>query len=191
MLRSMKTVAACTALAVVAPAFAQDGFDYSYVEAGWAQTHLNPGLPDGSGFGANVSVALGSNFHFAGGYLDQDFSGLKAKAYDAGFGFNRSLTSGLDLVGRALYLNAKVESGSASVTDNGYGVSLLLRGRLLPRFELGGGLGYESLRNTGNTTDFNINGVYSFTDHVHAVGGFVFGDGAHTVELGLRYSFGK
>jgi len=86
-------------LALSASASAE-GFNYSFVSAGYGTTDFD-GIGDGDGFTLRGSYAFNNDIHGFAGYESAglDF-GIDATRWNAGFGYNTSMSDKLDLVAR-------------------------------------------------------------------------------------------
>src|ERR1700722_5310163 len=128
MYRSIKAAAALTVALSSAPVFAGE-FDYNYLEAGWVQSKLESPDATGNGLGILGSAAITPYAHAYADFDDQNFGrGLHLRTYEIGAGFNRSVTEGLDLLGRASYVRAVAyDTGFPNITEDGWSVSMLLR----------------------------------------------------------------
>jgi hypothetical protein len=192
MYRSIQTAVALVIVSAATPALAGD-FDYNYLEAGWLHTNQTSAGETGDGFDVAGSVALGANAHGFAQFGDQDFGhGVRLYTYEVGAGFNRSLTSGLDLVGNASYVRGQTDvSGGSNFTDEGWSIAMLLRGQLAEQVELDGGIKYTDLHQAGSATTFNIDTLFFLAKNFTAVAGLSFNDQGNVLRVGVRYSFGN
>ncbi len=190
-----KTCIAATvaALGLVGPAFAQDGFSYSYLELGYVNSEIDDLDIDGNGIGVRGSYGFTENFHGFASYSDQDFDfDIGVSQLEVGGGVNWALTPKLDLVGTVSYLDVSADvPGFGSVDDNGLALGAGVRGRLSEAFELRGELKYAELDEAGNNTTLGVGARYYFTS-LFALGADIgFNDDGTTWTLGARFDFGK
>jgi len=192
MYRSIQTAVALLIVSAATPALAGD-FDYNYLEAGWLHTGLTSDHETGDGFDVAGSAALGANYHAFAQVGDQDFGhGFRLYTYEVGAGFNRSLASGLDLVGNASYVRGQNDvHGAPNFTDEGWSLAMQLRGQLAEQVELDGGIKYTDLHQAGSATTFNIDGLFFLAKNLTAIAGLSFNDQGNVLRLGVRYSFGN
>ena len=120
------------ALALTAASFAATAgeLSYSYVQGGYARTHID-NLGNGDGFGVDGSVAVSDNIHLFGGYSMQSASedgvDVDLNQTRLGVGFNTSINERADFVARAAYERADVDvdvPGFGSFDGNADGWSL-------------------------------------------------------------------
>ncbi len=190
----MRTFFSFVTLALL-PVFAQaDGFDYTYVEAGYISADLDTGgiSVDGDGFGINGSFAITDTYHLFAGYstLGFDFSiDLNQLAVGAGMHFPLSPT--IDFVGTLAYLDAEIEAPlfGATVSEDGFGIGIGVRGRLNSTFEWEAGIDYADVGDS--STSFGLDGRYYFTDTIAAGAGVSFDDDFTIFAVGMRVEFGQ
>ena len=187
------------ALALALPLGAQAGdLSYSYVEAGWATTELDVGdgfdSVDFDGWLLRGSVALGDTFFLAGEYASQtnDDAGvdIDLDQYNLGLGAHYALSDNADLVGQISWVKAEVSAaGFGSVSDDGYGLSVGVRGRLGEQFEGEVALKYADFSDGGDSTAGFLAGRWYFTE-AFAVGvNAQFDEDTTSYGIGLRYEF--
>lgn len=99
---ALLAVALCAALSSTV-AVAADGISYNHVEAGYLKTDV---AGDASGWAANGSWAFHPNFHAFAGYASQNVDDLRRADFERwhlGVGYNREVSSSIDLVSRLSY----------------------------------------------------------------------------------------
>lgn len=187
-MKIMKAMAGTLLLAAAPIAAQAEDMNYSYVEAGYAETNLDGG-PTGDGFGLRGSIGFAENFFAFADYLDQDFSGVDIDLFSVGLGGHLEIAESVDLVGRFGYLRAEGSAGGFSADDDGYLVSAGVRARPAQQFELEGNVIYRDLGNGADDTAVAVGGRYYFTD-MFAVGAeYEMSDDADTIFAGIRLSF--
>ena len=175
------------------PVFAQaEGFDYTYVEVGYISADFDTaGISvDGDGFGINGSFAINDDYHLFAEYssLGFDFS-IDLNQLAVGAGMHYGLSPTIDFVGTLAYLDAEVDSGFGSVSEDGFGIGIGVRGRLNSTFEWEAGIDYADVG--GSNTSFGVDGRYYFTDTVAAGAGVTFDDDVNIFAVGIRVEFGQ
>ena len=169
-----------------------DGFDYTYVEAGFVNSEIDVGPfdVDGDGFGLSGSFALSDSIHLIGSYSDQDYDfGVSADTLKLGGGFNTSLNSDLDFVAQLAYYDVEVSSGFGNADDDGLGVGAGIRARPAPDLELDAGLTYVDLDDSDTVINLGIR--YYFSDTFALAGGLVDDDSGLSWSIGVRAEFGQ
>jgi hypothetical protein len=190
------------ALAISGQALAEDGFNYTFLDLGYADQEVELddfGVDiDGDGFAFGGSVALTDRFHLIGGYseLDLEVDGqpidVDSETFNLGGGVNLPLNPKLDFVGTLTYVKAELDGGSlGSVDDDGFGLGAGLRGRVAERLELTGGIQYVDLSESGDDTAIGVGARYFFTDVFALVANFSAGDDTTAWMLGGRFNFNK
>lgn len=188
------------AAAAAMPLCAQAGdLNYTYVEAGWATTDVDVGNGFGDvdfdGWALRGSVALGDMFFLAGEYLTQtndDFdTDIDLDRYDIGLGAHFALADNVDLVGQLSWVNAELSaSGIEDVSDDGYGLSVGVRGRLGEQFEGEAALKYVDFGGDGgDSTAGFLAGRWYFTEGFAVGVNALFDEDATSYGIGLRYEF--
>jgi len=168
-----------------------DGFDYTYVEAGFLSSEINAGPfdADGDGIGILGSYAIHEEFHLFAGYEDQSFDfGIDSSTLFLGGGINYVLDDDWDLIGRLSYVSADVDTPVGSADDDGYALMGGVRGRLTSNVELDAGLNYFDVGDSD--TSLFVNGRYYLNDGLAVGGGLGLNDGDMTLSITVRAQFG-
>jgi hypothetical protein len=190
-----KAIAAATlaALALVPPAFAQDGLSYNFLELGYANSEIDDLDVDGNGFGVRGSYGFTSNFHGFASYLDEEYDfDIGVSQFEVGAGFNTGLTPKIDFVGTLSFVNLSVDvPGGGNADDSGLALGVGLRGRVSEAFELRGEVKYAEFDDAGNDTTFGVGGRYYFTPMFALGADLGFNDDGTSWMLGGRFDFGK
>ncbi len=188
----MRTFLGFVTLALL-PGFAQaEGFDYTYVEVGYISADFDTaGISiDGDGFGINGSYAITDDYYLFVGYssLGFDFS-IDLNQLAVGAGWHYGLSPTIDFVGTLAYLDAEVDSPVGSISEDGFGIGIGVRGKLNSTFEWEAGIEYSDVG--GSDTSFGVDGRYYFTDTVAAGAGITFDDDVTVYAIGMRLEFGQ
>lgn len=187
-----------SALAVLALGFAAGApaadLSYSYVDAGWAQSDIDDLDEKGDGFFVRGSVGFAESWFASAGYrqVSFDVGGLDIdfEAIDVGIGGHMPLSDSVDGVARLSYIDVSADGPfGASADDSGYGVSLGVRARPAPQFEIEAMLDYTDLDESGDDTAGRLGGRFYFTP-AFAIGAEVsFSDDQTDLGLYGRFTF--
>lgn len=160
---------------------------YTNVDAGVITTELADTSRDGDGLLLRGSVAVHpSVFIFAQvadiGY-DDDIDGF---SWGVGAGGHIPITSQYDLVGKLGYLRQEIEYPGDDFTESGYLVAGSVRGFVVDKLEIEGGVKHVHFSETGNDTSLTGEGRYFFTPRI--AGGVLFQVGDST-SFGINARF--
>ncbi len=187
--RTLKTVLAGALLApaIGMAADSDKNLSYTYVEGGYVQVDPDNSNNDADGWALRGSLAVTNMFHLFADFttLNPDF-GRNVDTWRVGGGINYSVNQTFDLIGRAAWV--RFDTGPAD--EDGYALQGLVRGRVMPGFELEGGLDYTDFggRN-GDTTSFIAAGRYFFTPQLAAGLNLGINDDAKTYGVDVRFNF--
>jgi len=185
--------------ALLLPGLSQAGnLGYSYLEAGYGETDLDDVDADGDGYRIAGSLAIGPAYHIIAEYttanLDIDGTNIDADVdtISVGFGYNFPISPKADVIGRILYVDSEVKIDSPLISgegdDSGIGLQARLRGELIERLEVEGGIDYVEVFN--DETSFVLEGRYFLTDMLALGAGLEIGDDSTTYGVTLRFNFG-
>lgn len=178
---------------VLLPAFAQaDEYDYTFVEARLVSADFDTAGTDvdGDGFGINGSFAINDDYHLFVEYssLGFDFS-IDLNRLAVGGGMHYELSPTIDLVGTLAYLDYEVDSAFGSVSEDGFGIGVGVRGALENNFEWEAGIDYVDVG--GSDTAIRLDGRYYFNETMAAGIGVSIDDEVNIFSLGFRMEFGE
>jgi hypothetical protein len=179
------------ALTVLPLAAAADGFEYTYVEAGYINSEIEAGAfdVDGDGLGLKGSYALNDTLHAFAGYSTQDLDlGVDTSWLDIGMGGHWALQQNMDFVAELAWVNAEVDTPFGSVDEDGFGLGAGLRFRPRDRVELQGTVNYVDL--DGSDTSLALSGRYYLWSTFALGGGLEINDDDTAWSLGVRAEFG-
>lgn len=185
-------------LALSASASAQN-FDYTYLTLGYANTDFDALDADGDGFTLGGSYAFTNKLHGFANYdaADLDSSilavGVDATRFNAGVGYNTTMSDKLDMFARLSYEYVDLDggAGNGSIDDSGFGFGVGLRFAASNQLELDAGIKYVDYGDLGDDTSLQVGGLYDFTD-TFAVGLAVeTSDDVTKFALTGRFYFGK
>ena len=164
----LRYIAALSALAFAAPAFA-DGPSYSYIEGNYERVEFDDDFTsdvDGDGFGIGGSFAINHQWHLFGNYstADLDF-GVDLDQLQLGGGFHTPLNDNVDFVAEFSYVRVDASTNFGSADDDGFGLSLGVRGLAADRLELAGWVDYVDLDDSGDDTSIRGEAWYNFTQN--------------------------
>jgi Ax21 family sulfation-dependent quorum factor len=202
------------ALALAAASFGATAgeLSYSYVQGGYARTHID-NLGNGDGFGVDGSVAVSGNIHIFGGYTMQSASedgiDVDLNSTRLGVGFNTPINERADFIARAAYERADVDVdvpgfGSFDGNADGYSLEAGFRGQLSVDGDIEGWVlgGYSKLDNA-EVEDIELDTAGSDDDEFYGRAGMLFkfnptwgvvaegrfAQDANQVLVGIRASF--
>ena len=176
------------------------GMSYSYVEAGYAETEIEADDVDmdGDGYRISGSLAIAPTYHIIVDYSTADLEvenfniGADVETISIGFGYNRPISERADAIGRILYVDSSVDFDStfadASADDSGLGMQFHLRGQVMERLEVEGGIDYVDIGD--DDTSLLLEGRYFLTDALALGAGVRFGDDTTAYGVSLRFNFG-
>jgi hypothetical protein len=164
-----------------------EGMSYSYVEADYVDVDVDNG-PSGDGFGLRGSVGFANNWFAFADYVDASVDVVDVENISVGVGGHYSLGSNLDAVGRVGYTETDLSAGPVSISDDGYLLSLGLRGQM-SQFEAEGNVIYTDLSDGGDETAFEVAGRWNFTDMFSAGISYRIGDDANVLFAGVRLNW--
>jgi hypothetical protein len=203
-MRKSVALPAIAALALAGPAMA-DGFSYSYIEGALGGSDLEidglSGSADGEGGAIGGAVEFGPHAFGFVNFTSLEYEDeLTIGSGSLGVGFNWALSPKLDLVSGLSFERVRLESDGDSASEDGYGLSVGLRGLIGERFEWTVGGKYRDIDETKIST-FSVGGKYFITPRF-ALGLDILGNNYEDDEGGaeidesialitFRYDFGK
>lgn len=164
---------------------------YTFVEGGFAQADIDGVSSTLDGFYLRGSAAFTDHLHLSADYVDVSKSGVDFQQYSVGLGGRYPLSPTLDLTGRVAWVRAEAGVGPFSASDDGYGVTGGLRGRLGERFELEGNVSYFDVGSGSGDTAAGVAARYFFTDSLAVTADFQRYDDVNLWGLGARVNFGR
>jgi Outer membrane protein beta-barrel domain len=174
-----------------AAAAAEQGPNYTFMEAGYAHVELDDFDADGEALALEGSVALGSMFNLVGSYQDGTIEGpfdidVDVSTVELGGGMHFPINPKIDFVTQLTWVSTEVDvDGFGGVDDDGYGLGAGLRAMLTPNFELDGSVKYVEINNSDDTS-FGAKAIYHFTDMFAMTGSIVAGEDTTTYGVGVR-----
>lgn len=187
---SKKILLACL-VALPCAAYA-DGFQYTYLDAGYINSRGGMGLfnADGNGFGVGGAYAFDRTLNAFAGYSDQHFSaGLDGSSYDFGVGGHWAIQKDLDFVAGLSWVHAQVNTTAGSGSDSGLGLNAGVRYRYNKKLELQGGV--DDVNISGANTALDLAARYYLSDKFAVGGGLVIDSGSTGWNIGVRALFGR
>lgn len=185
--------ALCTIL-LFAPWVAGAGnFSYTFVEGGYGQVDVDDADIDGDVWGIGGSYGVTELVHVYANYAYTDYDDFNAdgNSWGAGLGVSVPVGDKADFIGEAGYVYAEIDTAFGDADDDGYSLSIALRGRPVDQFELQGGVTYADLDDTGDDTTFFAGGRYYFTESFAFGAGYSAGDDVSAWSLTLRWELPK
>ena len=181
----MKRSLLALALLAVLPFAAQadDKLSYTYVEGDYVNVD-----GDADGFGVRGSFEFGdTGFYGLGGWrsVEVDDSNVDVDNWELGVGYAHDVSQNLDLLSEVAYDKVEVEG----FDEDGYRVSVGLRGSFSPKFEGLVKANYLDGDNVDGDFSATVGAQYKFTPMWGVVGEAEFADGGEAYTVGLRASF--
>ena len=164
-----------------------EGMSYSYVEADYVDVDVDNG-PSGDGFGVRGSVGFAQNWLVFADYVDASVDTIDIENIAVGIGGHYPVASNLDAVGRIGYTEIDLSSGPFSACNDGYLLSLGLRGQM-SQFEAEGHIVYTDLSDGGDETAFEVARRWNFTEMFSAGIAYRMSDDANVLFAGVRLSW--
>lgn len=188
----LRSVLVTAVLAFSASAYAQD-VNYNYLQGSWGQVEFDDAFfdVDGDGFGIAGSFAVNDNWHIFGDYQTAglDF-GVDLSIFEAGFGYNTTVSENLDLLVRAGYVNVEADApGIPSESDDGYSFGVDLRSMVSEKLELNGGLGYVDSSDSSGETRFRAGFLYDVGENFSLGADGTWWDDVNVYRLTARFNF--
>lgn len=172
-----------------------EGPSYSFVDLGYVVTDIDDIDEEFDGFLLRGSFEFVENVFLYARYLDQsaEIFGVDFDATQAaiGIGYAWPLTDAMDLYGKLGYTEVEVEAFDEKVDDDGFEVSVGLRGYLTEQLELEGAVNYVDLSDSGDDTSFGLAARWYFIEQFAVGLEGEFGDDATSYGIGVRWSFGR
>jgi hypothetical protein len=167
-----------------------DGFQYTYLDAGYIDSRGTLGLfdADGNGFGVGGAYAFNRTVNAFADYSNQHFSGgLDGSSYDFGVGGHWAIQKDLDFLAGLSWVHANVDTAFGSANDNGLGVRAGVRYRYNNKLELQGGINDVNI--SGANTALDLAARYCLSDQFAVGGGVVIDNGSTGLNIGVRALF--
>lgn len=168
-----------------------DGFQYTYLDAGYINSRGARGLfdADGNGFGVGGAYAFSHTFNAFADYSDQHFNGRSdGSSYDFGVGGHWPIQRDLDFVAGLSWVHANVDTPFGSGSDNGLGVNAGVRYRYNKHLGLQGGI--EDVNISGANTALDVAARYYLSAKFAVGGGLVIDNGHVGWNVGVRVPLG-
>ncbi|HSD74404.1 MAG TPA: outer membrane beta-barrel protein [Steroidobacteraceae bacterium] len=196
----MRAILTILAVGLALPGLSQAaGLSYSYVEGGYGETEIdNDVSADGDGYRVAASLAIGPTYHVVAEYstadLEVDNFNIDASVdtISVGFGYNYPINPHADVIGRVLYVQSDFEVDSpffdVDSDDSGIGFQMRLRGEVMERAEIEGGIDYVDVGDADTT--LVLEGRYFLTQALALGAGIEIGDDTTSYGVTLRFNFG-
>lgn len=156
------------------PALAAD-LSYNFVELGYQRIDFDeeiaPGVDvDGDGYGIGGSFEVGNNWFVGINYAKAEFDfDVDLDQTSLGVGWHTDISPNADFFATLSYVKAEASaSGFDSIDDDGYGMTIGVRGMVGSKFELAGSVGYVDFGDGGDSTAVGGKALYYFTDNFAA-----------------------
>jgi len=171
-------------------------FNYNSVTASYGLIDFDDIDADGDTIGISGSAAVSESFHVFASYgvgdVDDGFISADIDQWNAGIGYNNSLSESVDLVVGLSYEYVDISvPGFGSADDNGYGLSVGLRMAASEKLEVDAGVAYVDLGDSGDSTAFGAGVLYNFTESFSLGLSASIDDDVTAYNVGGRFYFGN
>ncbi|MDX1482485.1 MAG: outer membrane beta-barrel protein [Woeseiaceae bacterium] len=165
-------------------------FNYNFVQATYGQIDFDDINVDGDNFGIDLSLAINDEFHLFGGadFSDLDFN-VDATSWEAGVGWNNTLTPIVDIVARASFQSIDIDTNFGNADDTGLGIGVGLRAAVTDLLELNGSIEYVDFDDSGDNTTLNAAALFNFTERFSVGLTGSFDDDVELISLAGRIYF--
>jgi hypothetical protein len=192
-MRKHLALGAALALGLGTQAIAADGLSYNLIEGGYVRAEVDDLGLEGDGFTIGGSVELGQGVFGFASVNDIEYgdnSGISSNLFNAGLGSHWALSPTVDLVSRVSWERIEVKASGVSVSDDGIGLNVGLRG-MFDRLELTGTVKYSDFGRNNNDFTLGASGRYYFTDAFAAGPDISHNDDGTNWGISFRYDFGR
>ena len=142
-----------------------EGFNYNYLSVGYGNTDFDGLNADGDGFVFGGSYALTDSVHAFAGFEDAELNSVvDVTRWNAGVGYNTSLSDALDMFARLSYESLDFDVPISGSDDSGYGFSVGARFRAGNQLELSAAINYVDYNDFGDDTGLEVGILYDFDD---------------------------
>ena len=178
---------------LLVPGLAMAEFSYTTLQFDFIDVEFDagPGSVDGDGYRFSGMYQMNPNAFLHGSLEEHDYGfGIDGDMIEFGAGYRHGLSSDLDLVATASYVNAEIGVGGlGSVDDDGLGLGGGVRAQIAPSFQVEAMLTYVNMDNGGSDTGVDLLGRYYFNDRYALTLATTFDDNVDTLSLGFRAEF--
>jgi hypothetical protein len=185
-----RTVLFGAILAAFAPGVVLADMNYTNLEVNYLDLDVGEGVSvNGDGFEIGGSWELNDQFHLFGSWQDQSLDfGIDGRTLEIGAGWSHGFSDKLDFVGTLSMVDAELEAGGVTASDDAIALGGGIRSRLGDSFELEAGLKYVDF-DSGSDTGISVGGRYYFNDSMALGASMDSNDNADTLRLGFRWEF--
>lgn len=178
---------------LLVPGIAMAEFKYTNVEFSFIDVDFDAGpvSVDGDGYRFSGMYQMNSNAFLHGKWEEHDYGfGIDGTVMEFGAGYRHGLSSNLDLIATASYVDAELGAvGFGSVDDDGLGLGGGVRAQIAPAFQVEALLNYVNMDNGGSDTGVDLLGRYYFNDQYALTVATTFDDNVDTFSVGFRAEF--
>ena len=184
-----RTVLFAAIAAAFIPGVVLADMNYTNLEVNYLDLDGSGGA-SGDGFEIGGSWELNDQFHLFGSWQDQSYDGgYDGDMIELGGGWNHAFSDTLDFVGTLSYVDAELEAGGITASDDGLAIGGGIRSRLGDSFEIEAGLKYVDFDESGSDTGLQLGARYYFNDSMALGASIDDNDTADTLRLGFRWEF--
>ena len=184
-----RTVLAAAILAAFVPGVVLADMNYTNLEINYLDLDVGEGVSvNGDGFEIGGSWELNDSFHLFGSWQDQSLDfGIDGRTLELGAGWSHGFSDKLDFVGTLSMVDAELEAGGVTASDDGLAIGGGIRSRLGDSFEVEAGLKYVDLEESD--TGIQLGARYYFNDTMALGASIDDNDYLDTLRLGFRWEF--
>ena len=186
-----RTILVAAIAAAFVPGVVLADMNYTGVEVNYLDLDVGDSVSvNGDGFEFAGSWELNDQFHLFGSWQDQSLDfGIDGRTLELGGGWNHGFSDTLDFVGTLSYVDAELEAGGITASDDGLAIGGGIRSRLGDSFEIEAGLKYVDFDESGSDTGLQLGARYYFNDSMALGASIDDNDTADTLRLGFRWEF--
>ena len=174
--------------AFAAPPAPSAHLSYTNVDVGLISTDLNDTDLSGDGLLLRGNLAITDTAFAFAQFQDIGYGhGVDGTLWSLGAGGHWPITKAMDLVGKLGYVRQNIDNGG-SHNEDGYTLSATVRGFVMDKLEMEGGLKHEHLTDSGNNTTLIGEGRYFLTSQIAASALLQVGD-TTTIGVYVRFTF--
>jgi hypothetical protein len=186
-----RTVLFGAIMAALVPGAVLADMNYTNLEINYLDLDVGETVSvNGDGFEIAGSWEVSEQIHLFGSWQDQslDFD-IDGQTLEIGGGWAHGFSDKLDFVGTLSYVDAELEAGGVTASDDGLAIGGGIRSRLGTSFELDASLKYVDFDESGSDTGISVGGRYYFNDSMALGASLDSNDNADTLRLGFRWEF--
>lgn len=174
------------------PTAAHAEFNYTTIDAGFVDVEIDTGFGtvDGDGYRFRGAYEVSNSFFLEGTWEEQSFDfGVDGRRIELGGGYHHPLSTDLDFIASAAFVQAEIEAGGFGFDDDGINIGGGIRARLGDSFQVEAMLDWVDFDEGGSDTGIGLLGRYYFNDQFAISLETEFDDDVDTYTMGFRAEF--